>query len=284
MPRHPSRHRNRPGDTYPFSLSSSANNLFDKRLEYAQQRASQPPQVDFTATTAPEITSLDALLSMRMPDPQWVIPELLPVGLTLLTGRLGVGKSWLALRLALAIATHTPVLAHMPVSPGCVLYLGLEETRYRTRERAAKLLQGQPAPNTLNIADSWHPLAAGGLADIEDWLDGHETARLVVVDPLISVYAKQRSHQRYASKERESPIMFPLKVIADMHQVAILVIQHLEPANTTDFAHDAGFASKATGSMDIADCTLLLKYDQETRETMLHVAGQQITEKTLSVF
>lgn len=284
MRRNPPRHKARSNDSYPFSSPSSANNPLDAGLEYALLRASQLPQVDLTATAAPEIIPLDALLSMQVPDPQWIIPGLLPVGITLLTGKQWVGKSWLAYRMALALTCNIPVLGHMPASQGCVLYLGLEETRYHALDRAAKLLQGQPAPNTLKMADSWHPLAAGGLADIEDWLDQHATARLVVIDSLISVYAKQRSHHRSSgSKARENTIMIPLKVIADMHQIAILIIQHLEQAHTPNFAHDAGFASKAVDYMDIADCTLLLKQERDTPETTLHITGQHIAEKVVTV-
>ncbi|HVB24498.1 MAG TPA: AAA family ATPase [Ktedonobacteraceae bacterium] len=279
MRRNPPRHKARSNDSYPFSSPSSANNLLDTGLEYALLRASQLPQVDLTATAAPEITALDALLSMQVPDPQWIIPGLLPVGITLLTGKQWVGKSWLAL----ALTCNVPVLGHMPASQGCVLYLGLEETRYHALDRAAKLLQGQPAPNTLKMADSWHPLAAGGLADIEDWLEQHETARLVVIDSLISVYAKPRSHRSSGSKARENTIMIPLKVIADMHQIAILVIQHLEQAHTSNFAHDAGFVSKAVDYMDIVDCTLLLKQERDTPETTLHITGQHIAEKVVTV-
>ena len=290
MRRNPSRHKAKPNNPYPLSPPSSANSPLDMSLEYAQQRANQSeefgkllPHVDLTATTAPEITPLDALLSTRMPDPQWIVPELLPVGITLLTGKQGVGKSWLAFKLALAIATNIPVLGYRPVAQGCVLYLGLEENRYRTLDRAAKILQGQPAPNALNVADNWHPLAAGGLADIEDWLDAHETARLVVIDSLISVYTKNRSHHRSGSKARENTIMIPLKVIANMHQIAILIIQHLEQANTFDFAHDGSFVNKAASYMDIADGMLLLTQERDTQETRLHITGQQRAEKVMTV-
>ncbi|MHB8599140.1 MAG: AAA family ATPase [Ktedonobacteraceae bacterium] len=287
MPRYPSRRKARPNDASPFSPPSSASDPFDKGLAYAQQRVSQSPQPDLTTLAAPEITPLDALLSMQRPNPEWVIPELLPVGITLLTGRQGVGKSWLAFKMALAIANNTPMLGLMPVSQGRVLYLGLEENRSRTLDRATKLLQGQVAPNTLELADSWHPLAAGGLADIEDWLDAHESARLVVIDSLISVYTKQRSHHRFAnnaSKERESAIMIPLKVIAEMHHIAILVIHHQRRTETSDFSDDTGLAVTVPGYIDVTGCTMLLKHEQETQKTTLHITGQQVVEKVVTLF
>jgi RecA-family ATPase len=283
MSRHPSRRKARPNDVYPFSLPSSASDPLNKSLEYAQQRAGQSPQPDLTTLAAPEIMPLDALLSMQRPNPEWIIPELLPVGITLLTGRQGVGKSWLAFKLALAIANNTPMLGYMPVSQGRVLYLGLEENRARTLDRAAKLLQGQAAPNVLELADSWHPLAAGGLADIEDWLDAHESARLVVIDSLISVHTKQRSHHRFANREKESAIMIPLKVIAEMHHIAILIIHHLRRTESIDFADEASFSSTIPGYIDVTDCTMLLKHEQETQKTTLYITGYHIAEKVLAM-
>lgn len=287
MRRHPSRHATRPNNSYsyPLSPSSHTNSVLDSRLEFAQQRvASQLCQSNLVATTAPEITPLDALLSMHMPGPQWVIPEVLPVGITLLTGRTGVGKSWLAFKLALAIANNTPVLGQLPVSQGRVLYLGLEENLHHTFDRATKLLQGQPAPHTLEWADSWHPLCAGGLADIEDWLDTHETAHLVVIDPLNSVYPQHRSNLRFASKERENTIMIPLKVIAAMHHIAILVIHHLRQPNSTHFSDDTGTIGTMPGYADFADCTMLLKRVPGTQKTTLNITGQHLAENVLTPF
>ena len=74
------------------------------------------------------------LLTKEWPEPPWVVPGLLPVGLTLLAGRPKVGKSWLALQLAGAVATGGVFLdAH--VQPAPCLYLALEDSPRRLAER-----------------------------------------------------------------------------------------------------------------------------------------------------
>jgi hypothetical protein len=45
------------------------------------------------------------LLAADFPEPRWAVPGLVPVGLCILAGRPKVGKSWLALQLACAVAT-----------------------------------------------------------------------------------------------------------------------------------------------------------------------------------
>ncbi len=283
MPRHPSRYRARTNDASRFSRSMPAeDHPLDQRLEYAGQRASQPPQPDLTTLPAPEITPLNILLTTPLPAPDWIIPGFLPAGISLLTGKPGSGKSWLAFRLAMALATFTPILGHMPASQGSVLYLGLEENRSHTLDRAAKLLHGQPAPAALEWAEHWHPLTAGGLADIEDWLDAHDTARLVVIDSLHNVYPQQRSHQRHIHRDKESAILFPLKVLAAMHRVAILIIHHLSRADTIDLSDEFALPANLPNA-SLADCTLFLKRDPTLQESILYIRGQHIPEKTVKV-
>ena len=51
-----------------------------------------------------DLLTADEILTAAWPEPVWAIPGLLPVGLTILAGRPKVGKSWLALQIALAVA------------------------------------------------------------------------------------------------------------------------------------------------------------------------------------
>lgn len=284
MPRHPSRYKARHNDASHFSRSMPTDDSpLDERLEYAGQRTSREPQADLTTLSAPEITPLNILLTTPVASPHWIIPNLLPSGISLLTGKSGTGKSWLAFRLAMAVATCTPVQGHMPSSQGSVLYLGLEENRSHTLDRASRLLHGQPAPAALEWAEHWHPLTAGGLADIEDWLDAHDNARLVVVDSLNNVYPRQRNHQRHTSnRDREHAIMFPLKVLAAMHHVSILIIHHLRYPDSVDLPDEAALAANLPNS-SLTDCTLFLKRAPTTQETTLHITGPLIPELTLKV-
>ena len=61
-----------------------------------------------SAGVAP-LTTLSAkyLLTATWPEPVWVVPELLPAGLAFLAGRPKLGKSWLALQIALGAVSYT---------------------------------------------------------------------------------------------------------------------------------------------------------------------------------
>lgn len=74
------------------------------------------------------------LLNADFPEPQWLVPGILPAGLTLLAGRPKVGKSWLALQIAHAKGIGGEVFG-AAVDKGSVLFLALEDSPARLADR-----------------------------------------------------------------------------------------------------------------------------------------------------
>ena len=71
-------------------------------------------QLLFTSEYIPAPFTLPELLARQLPPIQWAIPDILPEGLTLLAGKPKLGKSWLALAMALAVAAGGVALGHLP--------------------------------------------------------------------------------------------------------------------------------------------------------------------------
>jgi len=78
------------------------------------------------------------LLSIEFPEPNWVVPGLIPVGLINLSGRPKVGKSILMLQLAIAKGDGGLFLGRS-ITRGRVLYIDLENSESRMQFRAHKL-------------------------------------------------------------------------------------------------------------------------------------------------
>jgi hypothetical protein len=78
------------------------------------------------------------LMETDYPTPQFLVPGLIVEGLTLLAGRPKIGKSWLALACAVAVATGGEFLGRK-ATQGEVLYLALEDSPRRIKKRLREL-------------------------------------------------------------------------------------------------------------------------------------------------
>jgi hypothetical protein len=78
-----------------------------RRGEYyaeADRMAGLEPEDTTRNGYAPSTFTAAELLAMELPEVRWIVPGLLPEGVTLLAGKPKLGKSWMALGIAIATA------------------------------------------------------------------------------------------------------------------------------------------------------------------------------------
>jgi len=113
------------------------------------------PALGFLVGTDPEAPKLwysqADVYAMELPELVWIVPGLLHAGLTILSGQGKIGKSWLALQIAHAVATGGRVLDRQ-VAKRKVAYVAFEDGWRRIQERSAK--QGIPADAGIFYADT----------------------------------------------------------------------------------------------------------------------------------
>jgi hypothetical protein len=217
--------------------------------------------------------SASELMSMEFPPPKWAVPGIISEGVNLLAGPPKVGKSWLSLGLGVAVASGSYAFDNIPVEPGPVLYLALEDTPRRLQTRIGKVLGGQPAPPTLTLATACPPLPQGGDEAIANWLDRNPGARMVIID----VFAKLRgaSPPGAAAYDADYAAVGRIKKVADAYSVAVLLVHHVRKAGAEDFLEAV---SGTNGIAGAADATLVLRRPRGTADGMLHVTGRDIDE------
>ena len=76
-----------------------------------------------------------AFRTMEFPEISYVVPGIIPEGLTILAGKPKIGKSWMALDIAIGTATSKPVLGGFRVEQGDVLYCCLGDKPRRLKRR-----------------------------------------------------------------------------------------------------------------------------------------------------
>lgn len=125
-------------DTIPLEIA--------ERAEPAGPGHYEPPGEPAAASAAPKPTidvfEAAALQGERIPARAWHVPELLPANeITMLSGDGGVGKSLLALQLAVATATGTEWIGTAP-RLGRALFVSAEDDRAELHRRLANILRG----------------------------------------------------------------------------------------------------------------------------------------------
>src|SRR5215218_278488 len=92
------------------------------------------------------------LQHMRFPPIKYVVPGYIAEGLTLFAGKPKLGKSWLLLHAAIAVARGGYTLGDVECVEGDVLYCALEDNKRRLQSRMSKLVQTfQPWPKRLRF-------------------------------------------------------------------------------------------------------------------------------------
>jgi len=244
----------------------------------AQEAPMSPPHAKKPQDKKPVLHPITAkdLAAKTFAPPRWAVPDLLPEGLIILAGKPKTGKSWLALNLAVSIATGGVALGKIQVEPGEVLYLALEDSERRLQERMTKIIPFAPFPETLHFltARDFPPLQKGGLEALDTWLNEHSRARLVIVDTLGRVKpARGKNADAY---DHDTAIIATLQAIAIKHSLALIVIHHTKKVATDDFVEAVSGTFGLTGA---ADCiAVLIRKDRASADAVLKITGRDVAD------
>jgi hypothetical protein len=109
----------------------------DLAEELANRELNSP--INFVHSSLSLVT-LGQFLSSVIQPVEWIIPGILPEGLTILASRPKMGKSWLCLNLGLAVASGIRVFKKFDVQPQKVLYITFEDSKARLFGRLNSLM------------------------------------------------------------------------------------------------------------------------------------------------
>jgi hypothetical protein len=214
------------------------------------------------------------LLRTDFPEPRWAVPGLIAEGLNLLAGSPKLGKSWLCLGLAVAVASGGKALGSIDVDQGSVLYAALEDPPRRLQSRLQSLLGDEPPPAGLHFTTSL-PRLPDALSWMAGWITAHPDARLLIVDVLRKV--RPPTDIRTNIYDADYDVMAELKKLGDDHHLAVIAVHHTRKA--VDEADVFNEVSGSTGLTGGADAILIAKRARNTAEAVLHVTGRDIDEQ-----
>jgi hypothetical protein len=216
--------------------------------------------------------SAKELNTMRFEPIKYVVPSIIVEGLTLLAAKPKIGKSWLMLHAAVAVARGGFTLGDIHCAEGDVLYCALEDNLRRLQARMTKLIGTQEWPTRLFFRCEMPRLAEGGLKVITDWIATAAHPRLVIIDTLAMVRMPNRKDQ--STYDADYTAVKELRRIANGAGIAIVLVHHLRKADADD-AFDT--VSGTLGLTGAPDSILVLKRDS-SGTVILHGRGRDLVE------
>jgi hypothetical protein len=222
-------------------------------------------------------TWLDA---QEFPPLSWVVPSLVPEGMSMLIGGPKIGKSWLSLDIALAVASGGRALGTVETGlPRPVLHLALEDGDRRLKARTRELRGELPNPRLWDYMTRIEPNMV--VPTIEAWLETIEPddVPLVILDTLGKVMPQAMPGE--SPYQRDYRIAGRLKRICDDRPgMALLVLHHDRKATSEDFVDGV---SGTNGIAGAADTIIVISRTRTETTGLFKVTGRDVVEREYAV-
>ena len=204
--------------------------------------------------------------------------RLISQGVNVISGASKIGKSWLMLWLGLQVAQGNSIWG-LPTLQCDVLYLSLEDTQRRIKDRLYNLTDS--APDNLYFAVT-SGLIGGGLEEqITDFLTEHPATKLVIIDTLQKVRDSKGSAGKAGMYGNDYDDISSIKRIADGFNIAILLVHHLRKLQDSDDPFND--VSGSTGIIGAADTNFILRRKRSGNAATLLVSGRDVEYQELTL-
>lgn len=218
------------------------------------------------------------LLALDIEPPRTIVEGIISAGTTVLASLPKLGKSWMTLQLAVESALGGEFLDR-PVAQGSVLYLPLEDGRGRTQSRLRKVLDGRVLPRgKLTVRWDAPPLGEGMEALIEEWLDEHPDATMIIVDTLGRV--RTPGDGRRNAYQVDVQDVGALQSLVRDKAVALVLVHHTKKGKEDDFVAQVSGTLGIAGS---ADTILIVNRKRLVEIGTIEITSRELPEAELAV-
>ena len=183
---------------------------------------------------------------------EFVFEGILPMGLAVLAGPPKIGKSWMALQMAICAVKGEPFLGKQSCKMGA-MYISLEDTEKRISERMHRICDCQRDLSNLDIClniDVDQDVATV----IDKYIDHNPECKLIIIDPFVLSRGQRNKGDTYYDYDYRD--ISKLKTVADKRSICVLLIHHT--IKSSDFK---GLIDKPSGSRGVtaaADTIIIL--------------------------
>jgi hypothetical protein len=197
--------------------------------------------------------NIHEIMTKEVKEPNWIIQGLLPEGFSILAGKPKVGKSWLALQIALTCALNGKR----------VVYFALEDNIQRLQRRLKTL--GIPEEKNIPIVFSFalSQVGRGAVKEIKTCIQEFKPD-LIIIDPWAKIKPKIRGKDMFLEEYKALDIFKKFS----QEGVSLLLIHHTRKTQAEDPIDEI---LGSTGQTAVVDNILVLKRARGTQTAVLHL-------------
>jgi hypothetical protein len=204
----------------------------------------------------------------------FILPELMPEGVTLIVSKPKQGKSWMVLDLCIATTMNRFTLGYLKPAQGDALFLALEDSKRRLQSRLGKLLPSFTGewPERLTLTTKWSRLHEGGADALREWCKSVERPTLIGIDTLALIRPPGRSSQLAYQADYEALTLLH-ELTGEFPGLGIGLVHHNRKLEAEDVFDTV---SGTQGLVGAADTIWIIK--RNPNGTTLHIRGRDVEE------
>ena len=263
--------RYKPGE----SVMATLRDAWDDFNDLGEWKESEPKKIQHIVGE-----SAASLNNRHIDPPKFMIPGIIPYGITILASPPKFGKSWMCLDIALSVSTGTTFMG-LETNKYGVVYLALEDGDYRLQERIRKVANGRAIPDNLLLVKEAPLLNEGLLPQIRKFVEEATIPiGMVIIDTLQKI--------RGVAGKTEGVYGYDYRELGQLHQfaldnnLAVVLVHHLNKGGD-----DSDFVSRLNGSTGVsgaADSIITLtRTKRNADETKMSITGRDVQERTLVI-
>ena len=217
------------------------------------------------------------LMGQVFPPTAYVVPGIIPEGMTLLVAAPKIGKSWMVLGLGVELSNGGNAFGSIPVgNPRPVLYLALEDGKRRLQDRLVRLNPSEVSHRLEFMTDIPNGQV---IATISEFMTQHAGLDPVcILDTLGKVMPPAGNGSQYG---HDYSVLSALKATADaVPGSSLVIVHHTRKMDGGDFL-DA--VSGTQGIAGAADTVLVLRRERHDDRATLQVTSRDAAEGEYSL-
>lgn len=229
-----------------------------------------------------KVWKLSELLDSTITRPKDWVTDMIPQGVTLLSGDPKAGKSYLAQQIGWGLASGGQVLMkHCQV--GEVLQMDLEQSDEYGKARWEEMIRGdRGGAELITIAYEWNRMDNGGLKDIESYLTYNSGTRLIVVDTLSQIWP-MKSESSFNAYHAENIVLSQFRKLYKQWGVSFLLVHHNSKGKQDSKMKSASGTQAMTGACDAVLTLSEANLPELQFDGKLYVTGKNIKSSVFDV-